>query len=67
MANATEGLSKMRAKIHQLDFSECMSLVTLLRGVSEAWQKQTPDWIRLKSVQMETLHLDNSRNFICQI
>ena len=39
MANATEGL-KMRAKIHPFDFSECVLLVTLLRGVSEAWQKQ---------------------------
>ena len=65
MANATEGL-KMRAKIHQFNFGECVLLVTLLRGVSEAWQKQKLNWIGLKSVQIETLHLDHSRNFVLQ-
>lgn len=65
MANAAEGL-KMRAKIHQLDFGECMLLMTLLRGVSEAWQKQKQklNWVGLKSVQIEMLHLDHLRNSV---
>ena len=51
MANAAEGL-KTRAKIHQLDLGECMLSMTLLRGVSEAWQKQKQklNWVGLKSV-----------------